>query len=111
MVEHSPARMRTRRGPMRRWHGWSGRSIAFTVERIGELLFVRARALHPSARLSSRELRVAALYGAGRSHKEIARDLELSPVTVRNHLQHIYAKLRINDKAQLATMMSREGLA
>jgi DNA-binding CsgD family transcriptional regulator len=92
-------------------HGWSGRSIAFTVERIGELLFVRARALHPSARLSSRELRVAALYGAGRSHKEIARDLELSPVTVRNHLQHIYAKLRINDKAQLATMMSREGLA
>ena len=71
-------------------------------------MFARARALRPFARLSSRESRVAALYGAGRSHKEIARELELSPVTVRNHLQHIYAKLSVKDKAQLATVMARE---
>ena len=88
---------------------WSGRSIGLVVERVGELLFVRTRALCPVAKLSSREVRVAALYGAGRSHKEIARMLELSPATVRNHLQRIYAKLSVNDKAQLATVMMREG--
>jgi DNA-binding CsgD family transcriptional regulator len=90
---------------------WSGRAVEIDVERIGELLFVRARALHSSARLSSRERRVATLYGAGRSHKEIARELALSPVTVRNHLQRIYAKLSVSDKAELATVMSRDGLA
>jgi DNA-binding CsgD family transcriptional regulator len=91
--------------------GYSGRSIALSVECIGELLFVRARALPAHARLSSRERRVAALYGAGRSHKEVARELGLSPVTVRNHVQHIYAKLGIGDKAQLARVMAHEHLS
>jgi DNA-binding CsgD family transcriptional regulator len=89
--------------------GWSGRAIALGVERVGELLFVRARALHSAGRLSTRERRVAALYGAGRSHKEIARELDLSPVTVRNHLQRIYAKLSVRDKGELATVMTRDG--
>lgn len=89
---------------------WACRSIAIAAERIGGLLFVHGRTQPPSARLSSRELHIAALYGAGRSHKEIARELALSPVTVRNHLQHIYAKLRVNDKAQLATVIARAGL-
>lgn len=89
--------------------GRSGRQIALGIERIGDLLFVRAHALLPAALLSSRERFVAASYGAGRSHKEVARELGLSPATVRNHLQHIYAKLGIGDKAQLAVVMAREG--
>jgi DNA-binding CsgD family transcriptional regulator len=87
-----------------------GRSISISREAAGDLLFLRARALTPCTRLSVREQRVAALYGAGHSHKEIARKLGISPVTARNHLQRIYAKLGISDKAQLAVLMARENL-
>jgi DNA-binding CsgD family transcriptional regulator len=87
-----------------------GRSISISREAAGGLLFLRAQSLMPSARLSARERRVAALYGAGYSHKEIARELSISPVTARNHLQRIYAKLGIGDKAQLAVLMARENL-
>lgn len=88
-------------------HCYAGRAIEMRVEQGGGMLFVRARAPSPCASLSARERRVAALYGDGRSHKAIARELQLSPATVRNHLQHIYAKLGINGKAQLAALMAR----
>lgn len=87
--------------------GYTGRSIELSAQRSGELLFVRARTPNPPAQLSARERRVAALYGSGRSHKAIARELQLSPATVRNHLQRIYAKLGVKDKAQLAGLMLR----
>jgi DNA-binding CsgD family transcriptional regulator len=87
-----------------------GRSISISREATAGLLFLRAHALTPCARLSARERRVAALYGAGCSHKEIARELGISPVTARNHLQRIYAKLGIGDKAQLAVLIAREHL-
>ena len=51
--------------------------------------------------LSNRELEVAEHYASGQSHKEIARDLDVSPSTIRNHLASIYRKLEINGKAQL----------
>jgi adenylate cyclase len=51
--------------------------------------------------LSRREITVAGHYAAGRSYKEIARELEIAPATVRNHIAAIYRKLEINNKAQL----------
>lgn len=88
-------------------HGYAGHAVELRVERGGGLLFVRACAPSPCAILSARERRVAALCASGGTHKAIARELHLSPATVRNHLQHIYAKLGINGKAQLATLMAR----
>jgi adenylate cyclase len=44
---------------------------------------------------------VAGYYASGRSYKEIARELEVSPATIRNHIASIYRKLDINNKAQL----------
>lgn len=89
-------------------HGYSGQAIAVRAEPGGGLLFVRVRASIPHACLSAREQHVATLYGNGRTHKAIARELQLSPATVRNHLQHIYSKLGVNGKAQLATLMARD---
>jgi DNA-binding CsgD family transcriptional regulator len=89
--------------------GYSGRSIELSVHRSGKLLFMHARASSAVARLSARERRVAALYGAGRSYKAIARELQLSPATIRNHLQHVYAKLGVHGKAQLAVLLDRDG--
>ena len=85
-----------------------GRSVSIGLQVIENLLFLRARPLARGARLSGRELRVAALYGNGRSHKDVARDLGIGPATARNHLQHIYAKLGIGNKAQLAALLARD---
>ena len=51
--------------------------------------------------LTMREFAVAEHYAAGLSYKEIARELGISPATIRNHIAAIYRKLEINNKAQL----------
>jgi DNA-binding NarL/FixJ family response regulator len=43
--------------------------------------------------LSSREQEIALLVGRGLSNKEVARELGLSPSTVKTHIHHIYNKL------------------
>ena len=57
--------------------------------------------------LSRRELTVAEHYAAGQSYKEIARELDISPATIRNHIAAIYRKLEINNKAQLVHQLAR----
>lgn len=57
------------------------------------------------ADLSPREREVAEAYAAGRSYKEIARDLTLSPATVRTHLRTVYRKLQVASKVELATVL------
>ncbi len=56
-------------------------------------------------RLTERELEVAEQFGQGQSYKEIARRLEVSPSTVRNHLQSIYRKLKVTNKVELANVL------
>lgn len=53
--------------------------------------------------LSERERCVARHFAGGDSHKEIARKLKLAPVTVRNHLRKIYAKLGVKHRVELIT--------
>ena len=52
--------------------------------------------------LSDREREIAVLAAAGLSSKDIADRLYLSPRTVNNHLQHVYAKLGVSNRADLA---------
>ena len=51
--------------------------------------------------LTSRERQVAELAADGAKSREIADRLFLSPRTVENHLQRVYAKLGVNGRAQL----------
>jgi DNA-binding NarL/FixJ family response regulator len=44
-----------------------------------------------------------------RGDKEIAREVGLAQATVRNYLSNVYSKLTINDKAQLALLLSTNG--
>jgi DNA-binding CsgD family transcriptional regulator len=81
-----------------------GRSMSLDARVQGGLVFLRAHALSRIDELSPRERDVAARFARGHSHKDIARDLELSPSTVRHHLKSIYAKLAIHDKAELARL-------
>jgi DNA-binding NarL/FixJ family response regulator len=53
-------------------------------------------------RLTVRERQIADEIANGRTHKEIAKILVLSPATVRNHTQAILMKLGLHSKAALA---------
>lgn len=66
-----------------------------------------ARRRHPSTRdqLSPQELRIALLLVAGRTTRETAAALFLSPKTVEYHLRNVYAKFNINSREQLALVM------
>lgn len=61
---------------------------------------VRARANEPEhPPLSARERDVLRLTASGLSSLEIGRELHLSPATVKTHLQRIYTKLGVSDRA------------
>ena len=57
--------------------------------------------------MTERELEVVGLLAAGKTYKQVARALELSQSTVRNHLHNVYHKLNVVDRAQ-AVIVSRE---
>ena len=56
----------------------------------------RARGAH--SLVSPRELEILSLVGAGRTNKEIARELWLSPHTVRSHLENVFEKLEVTNR-------------
>jgi len=58
-----------------------------------------------SGALTPRELHIARLAASGRTRREIATELALSMRTVSNHLNHIYAKLGVTDRASLAAQL------
>jgi DNA-binding CsgD family transcriptional regulator len=79
-----------------------GTHTGIAIRWLGDLCFLKARALTAMDALSLRQRQIARHFGAGSSYKEIARTLGISPATVRNHLQAVYEKLGIRDKAALA---------
>ena len=52
--------------------------------------------------LTASEERVAALVAEGRTNREVAAALFLSQRTVASHLTHIYAKLEVRSRTELA---------
>ena len=50
--------------------------------------------------LTKRECEVLELLGEGMCNKEIARQLDISVATVKNHLHHIFGKLQVNGRVQ-----------
>jgi DNA-binding CsgD family transcriptional regulator len=56
--------------------------------------------------LSRREREVATLAVRGRTTKEIARQLFLSPWTVQDHLKTIFEKTSVSSRGELATLAS-----
>lgn len=58
------------------------------------------------ASLTAAEARIAGLVAEGLSNPKIAARLFVSRHTVESHLKHIYAKLRIDSRVQLATLAS-----
>jgi non-specific serine/threonine protein kinase len=57
--------------------------------------------------LTGREHEIAALVAEGLSNKEIAHRLVISKRTVDAHIEHIFAKLGVSSRVQLATWLRR----
>jgi DNA-binding NarL/FixJ family response regulator len=60
--------------------------------------------------LTSRELEVLRLVGAGKSNKEIAAHLSISDRTARTHVSNILGKLGLSSRTQAALWAVGEGL-
>jgi two-component system nitrate/nitrite response regulator NarL len=71
---------------------------------------IRARAETSPRLLSDRELEVLKMTADGRSAPEIGRELYLSAATVKTHLQRIYEKLGVTDRASAVAEGMRRGL-
>ncbi|WP_018717074.1 helix-turn-helix transcriptional regulator [Arhodomonas aquaeolei] len=84
---------------------WRGNTLIAGVYRHGGLHLLWLRPRGPADRLTPRELAVVRVYAGGRSHKEVAASLGLSPATVRHYLRNAYTKLDVSDKAQLSTLL------
>jgi DNA-binding CsgD family transcriptional regulator len=63
------------------------------------------------AKLSNQERRVAELAATGRTTKEIAAQLNLSPRTVDNHLHHAFRRLRVTNRAGLGDALKHSDSA
>ena len=62
-----------------------------------------ATAIHADARvreLTTREIEVLGMLAAGQGANEVANHLGISPLTARNHIQHIFEKLEVHSKAE-----------
>ena len=78
-------------------------AVAYARRRRGE----RRRAASGWESLTRAELDVAKLISEGLGNKDIAARLFISPRTVQAHLTHIYAKLGLTSRVQLAQEAAR----
>jgi len=68
------------------------------------------QAMSPGSELTSREIEVLRLVGAGSANKEIALELGISERTARTHVSNILRKLDLSSRTQAALWAVREGL-
>jgi DNA-binding NarL/FixJ family response regulator len=60
--------------------------------------------------LTGREREVLTLIGRGRSNQEIAQELYLSMATVKTHVNRLFAKVGLRDRAQAVVLAYESGL-
>lgn len=77
----------------------------------GELVRqIQMRAVGDRPVLSQREREVLELIAEGLSAPDVAKRLHLSPATIKTHLQSLYEKLGVSDRAAAVASAMRNGL-
>lgn len=81
------------------------------AQAISELAQLKSTATSsPFPRLSKRELDILELVARGLDNQTIARELVLTPKTVRNHVSNVLAKINAEDRSQAIVLARRRGL-
>jgi two-component system response regulator DesR len=90
---------------------WSADEVANAVRMVGRGMTVFARQSEgPATPLSPREQEVLELIGAGKTNREIAERLFLSPHTIKDHTTALYRKLGVRNRAEAARKAEQLGL-
>jgi DNA-binding CsgD family transcriptional regulator len=76
---------------------WAGRRL---TARPSNGAFERNQAAIRSLGLTERECEILERLASGRSNKELARDLGISPNTVKTHVARVYEKLEVQRRVQ-----------
>jgi two-component system nitrate/nitrite response regulator NarL len=71
---------------------------------------IRLRRNDDAPVLTAREQEILHLIAAGKSLPEIAKELYLGLTTVKTHVQHLYGKLGVSDRAAAVAVAMRRGL-
>ena len=87
---------------------WVGRKLFHREPRGGP--FTPNERAQSSLGITEREREVLKLLAEGRSNKEIARRLELSPNTVKTHVAHLFEKLRVGRRMEAIALARELGL-
>lgn len=66
---------------------------------------------HALDKLSPREREILLLISKGQSNKQIARELDIAETTVKIHVQHIFKKLDLSSRVQVAVLATSLGIA
>ncbi|HEY7271908.1 MAG TPA: HD domain-containing phosphohydrolase [Actinoplanes sp.] len=85
-----------------------GPAVEAVLEAAGEP--VRRRRTWPAG-LTEREVDVLRLVARGESNGAIAAALRISEKTVRNHVEHIYTKIDVNNRTGASLFATRHGIA
>lgn len=89
---------------------WIGRKLtAYFMARLHMNSSAREAQMNIGPRISQteltlREIEIANSVARGNCDKLVARDLGISPNTVKNHMRNIYRKLNVSDRFQLALL-------
>jgi DNA-binding CsgD family transcriptional regulator len=83
------------------WAVLAGAELAATGET------ARRRSPHTLDELTPQELQIALILAGGKTTREAAAALFLSPKTIEYHLRHVYRKLDIRSREELAESMRR----
>ena len=62
------------------------------------------------AGLTAREVEVLGMLARGRTNRQIAQRLVVSPKTVSNHVEHVYAKIGVSSRAAATLYATQQGL-
>jgi non-specific serine/threonine protein kinase len=82
-------------------------AVRFALRRVGLESDAEDRAAARSV-LTRRELEVAALVSRGLTNRQVAEQLLVATRTIETHLEHIFAKLGVQTRAEVAAWAARQ---
>ncbi len=87
-----------------------GENVVPPTVATGLVAEIRLRKQSDAPALTPREQEILHLIAAGKSLPEIAKELYLGLTTVKTHVQHLYEKLGVSDRAAAVASAMRRGL-